>query len=313
MVCRVPFVQRILYERNASAQPRGLVRASSTSSPDRFSLSRQPSTTHSSSSAQSLLQASCLPPAAPACGGRFSRSTSLAHPLSAAEAAAASRSRSSRMSVSSMTSRCPPPPCPPSPQPSCAYRTSQKSSAWLRWTDVSDALILKSSCHMSSSGVVCLCTIYQTYRNRQDTATHYASVCPITTVLLYLVTCAPLCDLMLLPWCKHNVAWDCPLYYNSIWVCSSLKPKGHSPEDALLELRELGPLGIPPCSPLEPGSDPFAQALVAQAFTDVPVVAVGKPCSGLTVRGALNACPGAAAASQLVQITHILYRVDTCL
>ncbi|KAL3160747.1 hypothetical protein ABBQ32_010656 [Trebouxia sp. C0010 RCD-2024] len=158
-VLGVPFVQRILYERNASAQPRGLVRASSTSSPDRFSLSRQPSTTHSSSSAQSLLQASCLPPAAPACGGRFSRSTSLAHPLSAAEAAAASRSRSSRMSVSSMTS-------------------------------------------------------------------------------------------------------------------SSLKPKGHSPEDALLELRELGPLGIPPCSPLEPGSDPFAQALVAQAFTDVPVVAV---------------------------------------
>ncbi|KAL3139282.1 Cilia- and flagella-associated protein 43 [Trebouxia sp. C0009 RCD-2024] len=164
-VLGVPFVQRILYERNAAAQPPELLRASSTASPDRFSLIRQPSTMHSSSSAQSLLQASFRPPAAPATAGkpsgRYSRSASFAHPLDAAEAAAASPSRSSRMSVPSMTSRS-----------------------------------------------------------------------------------------------------------------SSLKPKGRSPEDALLELRELGPLGIPPCSPSDADSDPFAQALVAQAFTDVSVVAV---------------------------------------
>lgn len=81
---------------------------------------------------------------------------------------------------------------------------------------------------------------------------------------------------------------------------SSLKPKGRSPEDALLELRELGPLGIPPCSPSDADSDPFAQALVAQAFTDVSVVAVGKRYGAVTVRGALIACSGAAVAIKSV-------------
>ncbi|DBA69301.1 TPA: Cilia- and flagella-associated protein 43 [Trebouxia sp. C0005] len=49
----------------------------------------------------------------------------------------------------------------------------------------------------------------------------------------------------------------------------SLKPKGIEAEDALLELKELGPLGIPPSSA---ACNPFATELVLKAFTDMPAV-----------------------------------------
>lgn len=64
-------------------------------------------------------------------------------------------------------------------------------------------------------------------------------------------------------------------------VCrsTSLKPKAHDPEEALAELRELGPLGIPPSSSSDASSDPFASIWVTQAFTDVPVVPTGKHLS----------------------------------
>ena len=56
---------------------------------------------------------------------------------------------------------------------------------------------------------------------------------------------------------------------------SSLKPKGMDAQDALLELKELGPLGIPLSSPSSPASNPFATELVLAAFTDVPAVPSG--------------------------------------
>ena len=65
-----------------------------------------------------------------------------------------------------------------------------------------------------------------------------------------------------------------------VCVCcrsASLKPQiAHSPEDALAELRELGPLGIPPSSSSYASTDPFALPLVTQAFTDAPIVPTGK-------------------------------------
>ena len=51
-----------------------------------------------------------------------------------------------------------------------------------------------------------------------------------------------------------------------------------NPEDALAELMELGPLGIPQSSSLDASSDPFASPLVTQAFTDVPAMSTGKHC-----------------------------------
>lgn len=57
---------------------------------------------------------------------------------------------------------------------------------------------------------------------------------------------------------------------------SSLKPKGQDAQDALLELKDLGPLGIPSSSPSSPAFDPFATELVLAAFTDLPAVPSGK-------------------------------------
>lgn len=56
---------------------------------------------------------------------------------------------------------------------------------------------------------------------------------------------------------------------------SSLKPKGIEAEEALLELKALGPLGIPPSSPSSAGCNPFATELVLKAFTDMPAVPSG--------------------------------------
>ncbi len=56
---------------------------------------------------------------------------------------------------------------------------------------------------------------------------------------------------------------------------SFLKPKGIEAEDVLLELKELGPLGIPPSSPLSAACNPFATELVLKAFTDTPAVPSG--------------------------------------
>lgn len=58
---------------------------------------------------------------------------------------------------------------------------------------------------------------------------------------------------------------------------ASLKPPiAHNPQDALAELRELGPLGIPPSSSSDASTDPFASPLVTHAFTDVPIVPTGR-------------------------------------
>ncbi len=56
---------------------------------------------------------------------------------------------------------------------------------------------------------------------------------------------------------------------------SSLKPKMIEAEEALLELKELGPLGIPPSSLLSAACNPFATELVLKAFTDMPAVPSG--------------------------------------
>lgn len=63
-----------------------------------------------------------------------------------------------------------------------------------------------------------------------------------------------------------------------------MKPKGQSSEDALLELREMGPLGIAPSSS-GAITDPFASALVAQAFTDTPAVPIGRVTSSRSFPG----------------------------
>ena len=56
---------------------------------------------------------------------------------------------------------------------------------------------------------------------------------------------------------------------------SSLKPKGIEAEEALLELKEQGALGIPPSSPSSAACNPFATELVLKAFTDMPAVPTG--------------------------------------
>lgn len=56
---------------------------------------------------------------------------------------------------------------------------------------------------------------------------------------------------------------------------SFLMPKVTEAEEALLELKELGPLGIPPSSPLSAACNPFATQLVLKAFTDMPAVPTG--------------------------------------
>jgi hypothetical protein len=56
---------------------------------------------------------------------------------------------------------------------------------------------------------------------------------------------------------------------------SFLKPKGIEAEEALLELKEVGPLGIPPSSPSSAACNPFATQLVLKAFTDMPAVPTG--------------------------------------
>ena len=44
----------------------------------------------------------------------------------------------------------------------------------------------------------------------------------------------------------------------------------------MLELREMGPLGISSSASSGASTDPFASALVAQAFTDIPAVPIGR-------------------------------------